>query len=140
MYSSSVSLRMASRILGMGDVLTLIEDAESRLDQQKAQEMAKKFQQNKFDMNDLYEQLGQIKRMGSVKNILAKLPGMNDQIKDMEFDDRALDRVEAMISSMTKQERENPDLINTSRKRRIASGSGVKVEDVNRLRRRKTRR
>jgi len=125
--------RMASRILGMGDVLTLIEDAENRLDQQKAQEMAKKFQQNKFDMNDLYEQLGQIKRMGSVKNILAKLPGMNDQIKDMEFDDRALDRVEAMISSMTKQERENPDLINPSRKRRIASGSGVKVEDVNRL-------
>ncbi len=125
--------RMASRILGMGDVLTLIEDAESRLDQKKAMDMAKKFQQNKFDMNDLYEQLQQIKRMGSVKNILSKIPGINDQIKDMDFDDRQLDRVGAMISSMTKQEREDPSVINPSRKRRIASGSGMKVEDVNRL-------
>ena len=125
--------RMASRILGMGDVLTLIEDAESRLDQKKAQEMAKKFQQNKFDMNDLYEQLAQIKKMGSVKNILSKIPGINDQIKDMDFDDRQLDRVGAMISSMTKQEREEPSVINPSRKRRIAAGSGMKVEDVNRL-------
>ncbi len=125
--------RMASRILGMGDVLTLIEDAENRLDQEKAQEMAKKFQQNKFDMNDLYEQLAQIKRMGSVKNILSKLPGVNDQIKDMDFDDKALDRIAAMISSMTKKEREDPSIINPSRKKRIAAGSGVKVEDVNRL-------
>ncbi len=125
--------RMASRILGMGDVLTLIEDAESRLDQKKAQEMAKKFQQNKFDMNDLYEQLAQIKKMGSVKNILSKIPGINDQIKDMDFDDRQLDRIGAMISSMTKQEREEPSIINPSRKRRIAAGSGMKVEDVNRL-------
>lgn len=125
--------RMASRILGMGDVLTLIEDAESKLDQKKAMDMAKKFQQNKFDMNDLYEQLQQIKKMGSVKNILSKLPGISDQIKDMDFDDRQLDRVGAMISSMTKQEREDPTIINPSRKRRIASGSGMKVEDVNRL-------
>ena len=125
--------RMASRILGMGDVLTLIEDAENRLDQKKAQEMAKKFQQNKFDMNDLYQQLEQIKRMGSVKNILSKIPGINDQIKDMDFDDKQLDRVGAMISSMTKKEREDPSIINPSRKRRIAAGSGMKVEDVNRL-------
>ena len=125
--------RMASRILGMGDVLTLIEDAENKLDQKKAQEMAKKFQQNKFDMNDLYEQLAQIKKMGSVKNILSKIPGISDQVKDMDFDDRQLDRVGAMISSMTKKEREDPSIINPSRKRRIAAGSGMKVEDVNRL-------
>ena len=125
--------RMASRILGMGDILTLIEDAENRLDQKKTEEMARKFQQNKFDMNDLYEQLQQIKRMGPIKGILSKLPGISDQIKDMDFDDRQMDRIGAMISSMTKQEREHPDIINPSRKRRIAAGSGMKVEDVNRL-------
>ena len=106
--------RMASRILGMGDVLTLIEDAENRLDQEKAQEMAKKFQQNKFDMNDLYEQLQQIKKMGSVKNILSKVPGIDKQVREMDFDDRQLDRVGAMISSMTLKERENPSIINPS--------------------------
>ena len=125
--------RRASRILGMGDVLTLIEDAENKLDQKKAMDMAKKFQQNKFDMNDLYEQLEQIKKMGSVKNILSKIPGIGDQVKDMDFDDRQLDRVGAMISSMTIKEREDPSIINPSRKRRIAAGSGMKVEDVNRL-------
>lgn len=125
--------RMASRILGMGDVLTLIEDAENRLDQKKAEEMAKKFRQNQFDMNDLYEQLEQIKKMGSVKSILSKVPGIDQQVRDMDFDDRQLDRISAMISSMTRAERENPDIINPSRKRRIAAGSGVKVEDVNRL-------
>lgn len=125
--------RMASRILGMGDVLTLIEDAENRLDQKKAQEMAKKFQQNKFDMNDLYEQLKQIKKMGSVKNILSKIPGIDKQVREMDFDDRQMDRIAAIISSMTAAERENPSVINLSRKRRIASGSGMKVEDVNRL-------
>ena len=117
----------------MGDILTLIEDAENRLDQKKTEEMARKFQQNKFDMNDLYEQLQQIKKMGPIKGILSKLPGISDQIKDMDFDDRQMDRIGAMISSMTKQEREHPDIINPSRKRRIAAGSGMKVEDVNRL-------
>lgn len=125
--------RMASRILGMGDILTLIEDAENRLDQKKAQEMAKKFQQNKFDMNDLYEQLAQIKKMGSVKNILSKIPGIDQQVREMDFDDKQLDRIGAMISSMTAQERAEPSIINPSRKRRIAAGSGMKVEDVNRL-------
>ncbi len=125
--------RMASRILDMGDVLTLIEDAENRLDQKKAEEMAKKFQQNKFDMNDLYEQMQQIKKLGSIKGILSKLPGLGKQIKDMDFDERAMDRVGAMIQSMTKQEREDPKIINPSRKKRIAAGSGMKVEDVNRL-------
>ena len=125
--------RMASRILGMGDVLTLIEDAENRLDQKKAEEMARKFQQNKFDMNDLYEQLKQIKKMGSVKSILSKIPDIGQQVRDMDFDDRQLDRIAAMISSMTAKEREHPNIINPSRKRRIAAGSGMKVEDVNRL-------
>lgn len=125
--------RMASRILGMGDILTLIEDAENRLDAQKNEEMAKRFQQNKFDMNDLYEQLKQIKKMGSVKNILSKIPEIGNQIKDMDFDDRQLDRVAAMISSMTPEERENPSVMNPSRKKRIAAGSGVKVEEVNKL-------
>ncbi len=125
--------RMASRILDMGDVLTLIEDAESRLDQRKAEEMARKFQQNKFDMNDLYEQLQQIKRMGSIKNILSKIPNIGKEVREMDFDDRQMDRVAAMISSMTKQERSDPSIINPSRKRRIAAGSGMKVEDVNRL-------
>ncbi len=125
--------RMASRILGMGDILTLIEDAEYRLDQEKAKEMADKFRKNKFDMNDLYDQLQQIKKMGSVKSILSKLPGIDQQIRDMDFDDRQMDRVAAMICSMTALERENPDIINPSRKKRIAAGSGMKVEDVNRL-------
>ena len=125
--------RMASRILDMGDVLTLIEDAENRLDQKKAEEMAKKFQQNKFDMNDLYEQMQQIKKLGSIKGILSKLPGLGKQIKDMDFDEKAMDRVGAMIQSMTKKEREDPKIINPSRKKRIAAGSGMKVEDVNRL-------
>ena len=124
---------MASRILGMGDILTLIEDAENRLDQKKAEEMAKKFQQNKFDMNDLYEQLQQIKKMGSIKNILSKLPGIDKQVREMDFDDRQMDRIGAIISSMTLKEREDPSIINASRKRRIAAGSGMKVEDVNRL-------
>ena len=125
--------RMASRILGMGDVLTLIEDAETRLDQKKAEEMAKKFQQNKFDMNDLLDQMQQIKRLGSIKGILSKIPKIGSQVKDMDFDERQMDRVGAMIQSMTKEERENPKIINPSRKKRIAAGSGMKVEDVNRL-------
>ena len=125
--------RMASRILDMGDVLTLIEDAESKLDQKKAEEMAKKFKQNKFDMNDLYEQLQQIKKMGSIKSILSKVPGISQEVRDMDFDEKSMDRIEAIISSMTKAERETPSIINPSRKRRIAAGSGTKVEDVNRL-------
>ena len=125
--------RMASRILGMGDVLTLIEDAENRLKKKKAEEMARKFQQNKFDMNDLFEQMQQIKKMGSIKNILSKVPGIGKQVREMDFDDRQMDRIAAIIQSMTKKEREDPAIINPSRKKRIAAGSGMKVEDVNRL-------
>ena len=125
--------RMASRILGMGDVLTLIEEAESKLDAEKAEEVAKKMIQNKMDFNDLLEQFQQVKKMGPIKGILSKLPGMGKQLQDVDIDDRALDRTEAIILSMTAEERAKPDLINPSRKRRIAAGSGRSVEEVNRL-------
>lgn len=125
--------RMASRILGMGDVLTLIEDAESKLDQKKAEEMAQKLAKNKFDFNDLLDQFEQIKKMGPIKGILAKLPGIGNKLDDVDIDDRIMDRNAAMILSMTKAEREKPSIINPARKRRIAQGSGMKVEDVNRL-------
>ena len=125
--------RMASRILGMGDVLSLIEKVETEIDQKKAEEAAKKLQENKFDMNDLLDQFRQIKKMGSLKNILSMLPGMEKQLRDVDIDDRQMLRIEAIITSMTKKERAKPDIINASRRKRIAAGSGVKVEDVNRL-------
>lgn len=125
--------RMASRILGMGDVLTLIEDAESKIDAKKVGEIEKKIRQNKMDLNDLLDQLNQVRKMGPLKSILSKLPGMDKQLKDVDIDDRQMDRVAAIILSMTPAERENPSIINPSRKRRIANGSGMKVEDVNRL-------
>ena len=125
--------RMASRILGMGDVLSLIERVESELDEKKAEEAAKRLQENKFDMNDLLDQFQQIKKMGPLKNILSMLPGMDKQLRDVDIDDRQMLRIEAVIKSMTKKEREKPDIINASRRRRIAAGAGVKVEDVNKL-------
>lgn len=125
--------RMASRILGMGDVLSLIERVESEIDQKKAEEAAKRLEENKFDMNDLLEQFQQIKKMGSLKSVLSMLPGMDKQLRDVDIDDRQMLRVEAIIKSMTKKEKAKPDIINASRKKRIAAGSGVKVEDVNRL-------
>ena len=125
--------RMASRILGMGDVLSLIERVENEIDQKKAEEAAKKLEENRFDMNDLLEQFQQIKKMGSLKNILSMLPGMDKQLRDVDIDDRQMLRIEAIIKSMTAKERAKPDLINASRKKRIAAGSGMKVEDVNRL-------
>lgn len=126
--------RMASRILGMGDMLTLIEEAESKLDHKKAEEMAQKLAKNKFDYNDLLDQFTQIQKLGPIKNVLSKIPGLDSKkLDDVEIDDRIMDRNAAIILSMTKEERENPDLINPSRKRRIAAGCGMKVEDVNRL-------
>ncbi len=125
--------RMASRILGMGDVLSLIEKVESELDEKKAEETARRLEENKFDMNDLLDQFGQIKKMGSLKNILSMIPGVGKQIRDIDIDDRQMLRVEAIIKSMTKKERAKPDILNASRRRRIAAGAGVKVEDVNRL-------
>ena len=125
--------RMASRILGMGDVLTLIEDAQNKIDEKAAEEAAQKILQNKFDLNDLLNQFAQVRKMGPLKSVISKLPGMDKQLKDVDVDDRQMDRMEAIILSMTEQERQKPDIINPSRKRRIAAGSGMKVEDVNRL-------
>ena len=125
--------RMASRILGMGDVLSLIEKVESEVDEKKAEEAARRLQENKFDMNDLLDQFHQIKKMGSLKSILSMLPGMEKQLRDVDIDDRQLLRIEAIITSMTKKEKAKPDIINASRRKRIAAGAGVKVEDVNRL-------
>ncbi|MBQ3885404.1 MAG: signal recognition particle protein [Ruminococcus sp.] len=125
--------RMASRILGMGDVLTLIEKAENVMSQKEAEKLTKKLKENKFDMDDLLDQMKQIKKLGNMKSILGMLPGVGEKIKDVDVDERQLDRVEAMITSMTKAERAKPSIINPSRKKRIAAGSGTKVEDVNRL-------
>ena len=125
--------RMASRILGMGDVLSLIEKAEQTLDEKKALELEEKLRKNKFDLNDLLDQLQEVKKMGSMKDILSMIPGVGKKIKDTDIDDRQLDKTAAIIYSMTPKERENPDIINPSRKRRIAAGCGMQVEDVNRL-------
>lgn len=125
--------RMASRILGMGDVLTLIEDAQKNLDQKTAQKAAEKMMQNRMDLNDLLDQIRQMKKMGPIQDVLNKVPGLGQQMKDVQIDDRQFDRTEAILLSMTPQEREKPELMNPSRKRRIAAGSGMKVEDVNRL-------
>ncbi len=125
--------RMASRILGMGDVLSLIEKAEQTLDEKKALELEEKLRQNKFDLNDLLSQLQEVKKMGSMKDILSMIPGVGKKIKDTDIDDRQLDKTASIIYSMTPKERANPDIINPSRKRRIAAGCGMQVEDVNRL-------
>ena len=125
--------RMASRILGMGDVFSLIEKVENEIDEKKAQETAKRLQENKFDMNDLLSQFQQIQKMGSIKSLLSMIPGMESKLKNVDIDDRQMLRVEAIIKSMTKKEREKPDIINGSRKKRIAAGCGQSVEDVNRL-------
>ena len=126
--------RMASRILGMGDVLTLIEKAQSTVDEQKAMEMAKKLKEQNFDMNDLLEQMQQIKQMGSLSQVISMFPGAG-KISEEETaaGEAQLKKTKAIINSMTKRERERPAIINPSRKRRIAAGSGTKVEDVNRL-------
>lgn len=125
--------RMASRILGMGDVLSLIEKAETSLDEKKAMELEARLRKNKFDLNDLLNQLREMKKMGNLKEMLAMLPGVGKQLNDVEIDERQFDRTQAIILSMTPAEREKPDLINPSRKRRIAAGCGMQVEDVNRL-------
>jgi signal recognition particle subunit SRP54 len=125
--------RMASRILGMGDMLSLIEKAEHELDEKQAEETAKRLAENKFDMNDLLQQFESIKKMGSIKSLMSMIPGMEQKLRNVDIDDRQMLRIEAIIKSMTKKERAKPDIINASRKRRIAAGAGVKVEDVNRL-------
>ena len=125
--------RMASRILGMGDVLTLIEEAEQKLDAKKAEELAEKMMKNKMDFNDMLDQFDQIKGMGPIKGILSKLPGMGSKLDEVDINERILDWNKAIILSMTPEERKKPGLMNPSRKRRIAAGSGRPVEEVNRL-------
>ena len=124
--------RMASRILGMGDVLSLIEKAEQAYDAKKTAEMEEKLKSNKFTLQDFYDQMVQLKSMGSMSDLLAQLPG-GAGLKNVQLDEKAMGRTEAIILSMTPKERENPNIIAASRKKRIANGAGVKVEDVNRL-------
>ena len=124
--------RMASRILGMGDVLTLIEKAEAEIDQDKAKEMEKKFRKAEFDFNDFLDQLAQMKKMGGIQSILSMLPGMGLPA-DLNIDDDVFKSTEAIIYSMTREERGNPAIINPSRKRRIAKGAGVDISEVNKL-------
>ena len=125
--------RMASRILGMGDVLSLIEKAEQQLDEKKAEELARKMQEDTFDLDDMLDQFRQIRKMGNMKEMLAMVPGLGRQIKDLDIDDRQIIRTESIILSMTAAERRKPSIINPSRKRRIAAGCGMQVQDVNRL-------
>lgn len=125
--------RMASRILGMGDVLSLIEKAEQSLDAKKAAEQMERLRKNKFTLADFYDQLVQVKKMGSMQDIAAMLPGMNGKKMDFNVDEKGLAKIEAIIQSMTPYERENPSVLNSSRKKRIAAGSGTQVVDVNRL-------
>ena len=124
--------RMSSRILGMGDVLSLIEKAEKAYDAKKAAEMEEKLKSNKFTLQDFYDQMVQMKSMGSMQDILAQLPG-GGAMKNIQVDEKAMSRTEAIILSMTPKERENPNIIGASRKKRIAAGAGVRVEDVNKL-------
>lgn len=125
--------RMASRILGMGDVLTLIEKAQSSIDEEKAREMEQKIRKATFDFNDFLDQMKQIKSMGSLKDLMAMVPGMGSKMGNVDIDDKQLAKVEAIILSMTKEERANPSLINPSRKRRIAAGCGQNISEVNRF-------
>ena len=126
--------RMASRILGMGDVLSLIEKAEQQFDQQKAQELAEKLKKNRFTLQDYYDQLVQVKSMGSMEELLGMMPGMNAKaLEGATINEKALAHTEAIILSMTPQERENPSILNSSRKKRIAAGCGLQVVSVNRL-------
>ncbi len=125
--------RMASRILGMGDVLSLIEKAQEALDLKKAKELHEKLKKEAFTLEDLREQIRQMKRLGSLEQILKLIPGIGSKLKDIPFDEKEIVKMEAIINSMTPQERRNPKIINASRKRRIAKGSGTTIQDVNRL-------
>jgi signal recognition particle subunit SRP54 len=125
--------RIASRILGMGDVLTLVEKAESQFDQKEAKQLEEKIRKNQFTFEDFLNQLRTIKKMGSMRDLLGMIPGMDKAMKNVTLDEKAFGRVEAIICSMTKKERNNPKLINGSRRKRIAKGSGTTIQDVNRL-------
>ena len=124
---------MAGRILGMGDVVSLVERAQQQYDENEAKKLQKKMAQNKFDFNDFFEQIQQIKKMGNLKDLASMIPGVGKAIKDVEIGDDAFKGVEAIINSMTPYEREHPECLNPSRKQRIAKGSGTQLQEVNRL-------
>ena len=125
--------RMADRILGMGDIVSLVERAQEQFDEEEARRLQKKIQKNKFDFNDFLGQIQQIKKMGNIKDLASMIPGVGKAIKDIDIDDNAFKGIEAIILSMTPKERTNPEISNTSRRARIAKGSGTNVQDVNRL-------
>ena len=125
--------RMADRILGMGDIVSLVERAQEQYDEEEAKRLEKKIRKNKFDFDDFYGQIQQIKKMGNIKDLAGMIPGVGKAIKDIDIDDNAFKGIEAIIQSMTPKERQNPDIINQSRRLRIAKGSGTKIEEVNRL-------
>ena len=125
--------RMADRILGMGDVVSLVERAQEQFDEEEAKRLEKKLRKNQFDFNDFMGQIQQIKKMGNIKDLASMIPGVGKQIKDLDIDDDAFKGIEAIINSMTPYERSHPDILNQSRRMRIAKGSGTKVEEVNRL-------
>jgi signal recognition particle subunit SRP54 len=123
--------RMANRILGMGDIISLVEKAQSEFDEKEAQKLEKKIKKNQFDFNDFLTQIGHIKKMGNIKNLISMIPGMGQMARDLDIDDKAFDKISAIIYSMTPAERSNPGLMNGSRKKRIALGSGHKIDAVN---------
>ena len=125
--------RMASRILGMGDVVSLVERAQEQFDQEEAEKLQKKIRKNQFDFADFLNQLQQIKKMGNLKDLMGMIPGVGKMMKDVDISDDAFKHIEAIIQSMTKEERENPEIINGNRKKRISKGSGRSIEEVNKL-------
>ena len=125
--------RMANRILGMGDVVSLVEKAQQNFDEEEAKKLNKKIRQNKFDFDDFLSQLDQIKKMGNLKDLMGMIPGMGKALKGLDIDDDSFKPIEAIIRSMTKEERANPELMNGSRRKRIADGSGTSIQEVNNL-------
>ncbi|MDO4214763.1 MAG: signal recognition particle protein [Bacteroidales bacterium] len=125
--------RMADRILGMGDIVSLVERAQEQYDEEEAKRLQKKIQRNQFDFNDFYAQIQQIKKMGNLKDLAAMIPGVGKALKDIDVDDNAFKSIEAIINSMTPKERTNPEILNSSRRTRIAKGSGTNIQEVNRL-------
>ncbi|WP_455074077.1 signal recognition particle protein [Prevotella fusca] len=125
--------RMADRILGMGDVVSLVERAQEQFDEEEAKRLQKKIQKNQFDFNDFYNQIQQIKKMGNLKDLASMIPGVGKAIRDVDIDDNAFKGIEAIIQSMTPKERTNPEVLNNSRRQRIAKGSGTNIQEVNRL-------
>ncbi len=125
--------RIADRILGMGDIVTLVERAQEQFDEEESKKLRKKLAQDSFNFDDFLKQITQVKKMGNIKDLAAMIPGASKAVKDMDIDDDAFKEIEAIIGSMTPQERENPSILNGSRRKRIAYGSGTSLTEVNRL-------